>query len=493
MAWPYAPIDYADLAANLANQQAAAAGHQQFQSLLGENDIFKLNQRQYAAVQQDPQQQWLAAQLEFQQQQARQFLSVQPWGSAGAAVSAATPDLSSRPTAPNLPNPGHATGGVAAAAAGANAVSQHHQMMATMAAANPQLFHYLQSQQLRGGFPGHQFLPGGVGTTPQDSQLPSMMMQQMKQMQQQTGFTAPKRPALSPLGLGPASAGLCGDAAPTMPGTVPSDLLFMLSPAAAFGAHTVPTIHRTGVPTLGNVTIPGSNAIVNPLGHVRTPLQGEDLVAAGGNKFLLPATANRKNYPGTSRLSDGRFAACEPTCHDILSGRGNFVNNHPGNKHFRSLVSSQRLFYVAAPKEFKPQFAQKIIEALKSLTPPGRFLQQDSGTKLWFELDDKKAMAKTRQALREGAPEVLKKITGTEDDDDEEAGGEESGADDSDRDDVKRDDLPVKQKLKRHREERGKADQTGEKKTKEETVAAREKKVKKESSSLARCSGEAEL
>lgn len=42
------------------------------------------------------------------------------------------------------------------------------------------------------------------------------------------------------------------------------------------------------------------------------------------------------------------------------------------------------------------------------MNPPGRFLKQDPMTKLWSDIGKKTALAKTRQALREGAPELLR-------------------------------------------------------------------------------------
>ena len=46
------------------------------------------------------------------------------------------------------------------------------------------------------------------------------------------------------------------------------------------------------------------------------------------------------------------------------------------------------------------------------MDPPGRFLKQNQATKLWEDIGDKKSLDKTRQALREGAPELLKELTG---------------------------------------------------------------------------------
>ena len=48
------------------------------------------------------------------------------------------------------------------------------------------------------------------------------------------------------------------------------------------------------------------------------------------------------------------------------------------------------------------------------MNPPGRFLKQDPKTKLWSDIGEKKALDKTRQALREGAPEIMKELDGND-------------------------------------------------------------------------------
>jgi hypothetical protein len=105
-----------------------------------------------------------------------------------------------------------------------------------------------------------------------------------------------------------------------------------------------------------------------------------------------------------------------PHDHDVLSGRGNFVNYHAGNEHFRALVRKHKVAYVACPKQQKGKFSRMIVEEIRARNPPGRFLKQDHATKLWMDIGEKKALDKTRQALREGAPEIMKEITGDEDD-----------------------------------------------------------------------------
>ena len=105
-------------------------------------------------------------------------------------------------------------------------------------------------------------------------------------------------------------------------------------------------------------------------------------------------------------------AIATPHDNDILSGRGNFVNYHPGNEQFRALVRKHKVAYVACPKSMKGSFAEMIVEEIKQFNPPGRFLKQDDATKLWYDIGEKKSLDKTRQALREGAPEIQKEISG---------------------------------------------------------------------------------
>ena len=101
-----------------------------------------------------------------------------------------------------------------------------------------------------------------------------------------------------------------------------------------------------------------------------------------------------------------------PHEHDVLSGRGNFVNYHAGNEHFRALVRKHKVDYVKCPKRQKGKFSKMIVDEIKNRNPPGRFLKQDASTKLWYDIGEKKALDKTRQALREGAPELMKEMSG---------------------------------------------------------------------------------
>lgn len=68
-------------------------------------------------------------------------------------------------------------------------------------------------------------------------------------------------------------------------------------------------------------------------------------------------------------------------------------------------------YNLARTKAEKARVANEVIDLVRGQNPPGRFLQRDSssvtgGVTWWVEVDEMKAMAKTSQALREGAPSI---------------------------------------------------------------------------------------
>lgn len=133
-------------------------------------------------------------------------------------------------------------------------------------------------------------------------------------------------------------------------------------------------------------------------------------------RFFVATETKMENGNVTS---DTKAEVVVPHDHDVLSGRGNFVNYHAGNEHFRALVWKHKVAYVACPKPQKGQFSRMIVDEIRLLDPPGRFLKQDNVTQLWYDIGDKKALDKTRQALREGAPDLMKNLVNSDEDDDE--------------------------------------------------------------------------
>jgi len=97
-----------------------------------------------------------------------------------------------------------------------------------------------------------------------------------------------------------------------------------------------------------------------------------------------------------------------PNKNDVLSGRGGRINNHEGNINFRTLVSKVKLQYLSrqTKKPDKAVIAANIVDQIRKMDPPGRFLKEDPDTGLWREVGDERARRKTGQALREDAPEI---------------------------------------------------------------------------------------
>lgn len=96
--------------------------------------------------------------------------------------------------------------------------------------------------------------------------------------------------------------------------------------------------------------------------------------------------------------------------HDVLSGRGVHIAQHPGNERFRALVTTRadNNYCTLYSLSEKRAVAEDIIRHIKALDPPGRFLRRDgrchSSRGLngpWEELSDREAVKKTCQALRD--------------------------------------------------------------------------------------------
>jgi len=100
-----------------------------------------------------------------------------------------------------------------------------------------------------------------------------------------------------------------------------------------------------------------------------------------------------------------------PHPHDVLSGRGKIINDHPGNQYFRSLVKVYKPEYVMACRDDKPLFSKLIYNSIQGLNPPGRFLMKEGKeATLWTDMGERKSLDKTRQSLREDAKEFAEEV-----------------------------------------------------------------------------------
>jgi hypothetical protein len=55
--------------------------------------------------------------------------------------------------------------------------------------------------------------------------------------------------------------------------------------------------------------------------------------------------------------------------------------------------------------------SRSIVEAVRSMSPPGRFLEKNLVTNMWSDIGDRKAIEKTSQALRDGAAILRKQLS----------------------------------------------------------------------------------
>lgn len=93
---------------------------------------------------------------------------------------------------------------------------------------------------------------------------------------------------------------------------------------------------------------------------------------------------------------------------DVLCGRGGRINAHEGNVQFRDIIAANKKHYLAktTKKLEKAHIAAALVELVRGMNPPGRFLKEDADSGLWFDIGDAKAIKKAGQALREDAPDI---------------------------------------------------------------------------------------
>lgn len=85
---------------------------------------------------------------------------------------------------------------------------------------------------------------------------------------------------------------------------------------------------------------------------------------------------------------------------DVLLGRGGHNIAHPGNQRYLELIRANRSVYQSlSKKQYKSELAQEILDLLKE--EEVRFMALDELSQCWFEVEDKRALQKISQCLRE--------------------------------------------------------------------------------------------
>jgi len=112
---------------------------------------------------------------------------------------------------------------------------------------------------------------------------------------------------------------------------------------------------------------------------------------------------NLNNGSVNNQFLPGEF---QPGPYDILIGRGKKCYNHIGNINFRNVVANNLKQYSSAKtKQEKSIILADIVKQIRTISPNGGFLKQDSATGLWFEVGDFLAREKSSQAFRDALHE----------------------------------------------------------------------------------------
>merc|ERR1712157_627768 len=82
------------------------------------------------------------------------------------------------------------------------------------------------------------------------------------------------------------------------------------------------------------------------------------------------------------------------------------ISSHDGNVQFRKIVNSRKKEYLApTTKKLEKAFiAAAIVNEIRTMG--GRFLKQENGTGMWYDIGDAKIIKKAGQELREDAPSM---------------------------------------------------------------------------------------
>jgi hypothetical protein len=98
--------------------------------------------------------------------------------------------------------------------------------------------------------------------------------------------------------------------------------------------------------------------------------------------------------------------------YDIVCGRGAPSSFQHANQIFRELVADYQTLYLCSKRGDKPKIAMAVLELVQSRG--GRFVKRVkrsyNGHFGWEEIGEKRAYEKVCQALREGAPELRRKM-----------------------------------------------------------------------------------
>jgi hypothetical protein len=158
-------------------------------------------------------------------------------------------------------------------------------------------------------------------------------------------------------------------------------------------------------------------------------LAQREMMAAHGKKRNRATSTPMDDVPVVpvpeEQIAENPFGVHD---HDILCGRGAFVNGHIGNARLRDLAHARKKPFDNGNYTEKRTLAMEVVTIIRSLDPPGRFLKRVDLTKTsltpapvikaaddtnksdepdrtlqtgWEELSDEKAIHKACQVMRD--------------------------------------------------------------------------------------------
>ena len=149
-----------------------------------------------------------------------------------------------------------------------------------------------------------------------------------------------------------------------------------------------------------------------------------------GVAATLHSVINNQSSPVSNTAGGGRDTPYGVHDHDVLCGRGAYVNGHTGNHRLRQMATARKTQFDNGNYTEKRALATEIVMQIRNLNPPGRFLRKlpsgsaassssngvivqggpefegiastnNGDTTLWEELSDERAIHKACQVMRD--------------------------------------------------------------------------------------------
>jgi hypothetical protein len=181
------------------------------------------------------------------------------------------------------------------------------------------------------------------------------------------------------------------------------------------------------------VTPPGTNAGRRQFQEdegASTIVESSSIKKTATNPVKTPITIRHATFPAVTpssvrKAKESECVTLQDT--DIVVGRGAPTNFHIGNQYFRELVAEYHTTYFCAKRSDKPLIALKVLDILHDRG--ARFVRRQKGAghsaaitlatagplttpggASWVVVSDKLAYEKVCAALRDGAPEVQRRM-----------------------------------------------------------------------------------